>query len=57
MRATSFILGLVLAAQLVCGLPTAVEGVDKRFNGGNADLAAMVAHGSSSLSSREPTEA
>ncbi|PVH83113.1 hypothetical protein DL98DRAFT_585830 [Cadophora sp. DSE1049] len=58
MHAASLILGLVFATQFVFGLPAAVEGgMDKRFNGGNADLAAMVAYGGSALSSREPTEA
>ena len=75
MRAASLIFGLVCAAQIAFGLPTTVDGVDKRFNvsllilfplrspilthhqGGNADLAAMVAHGGSAVSAREPTEA
>lgn len=75
MHAASLMFGLVCAAQIAFGLPTTVDGVDRRFNvsllilsllqhsiltshqGGNADLAAMVAHGGSAVSAREPTEA
>ncbi|KAH9206866.1 hypothetical protein DL95DRAFT_528198 [Leptodontidium sp. 2 PMI_412] len=57
MHVIALILSLAFAGQLVSGRPVATESLGKRYSGGNADLAAMIAHTSSTVSSRQPTEA
>ncbi|KAG4432034.1 hypothetical protein IFR05_012473 [Cadophora sp. M221] len=57
MNPISFIFCLAFASPFVFCLPTAPGSLESRYNGGNADLAAMIAHTSPTVSSRQPTEA
>ncbi|KAH7323730.1 hypothetical protein BKA65DRAFT_555405 [Rhexocercosporidium sp. MPI-PUGE-AT-0058] len=57
MHVATFFLSLAFAIQLVSGRPTATEHLEQRYNGGNADLAAMIAHTSPTVSSRQLDDA